>query len=82
MNLPDLRHAVREKLKLHTEYNTQNVKINVNEGVVELSGYVDGNDAHASVEGITRSVPGVHDVVNNLKIKNLSTTGVQGIHLS
>lgn len=79
--MKNLKHAVREKLKLHTEYYTGKLTVLEHDGIVELSGYVDGEDAKASLEGIARMVPGVRDVINHMKIDSHSMSGVQGLGL-
>lgn len=79
MNSQDLRKSVIDKLRSHTEYNSRKVRVEVDGSVVKLLGHVDGEVALASLEGLARSIDGVSDVINLLKIDAASTSGVQGI---
>ncbi len=63
-----LSGKIAEKLWGHTEVNVTNVKVFAKNGVISLTGNVDGPDAKAFVEGLVRSVEGVLDVVSFLVI--------------
>ena len=45
------------------------VNVEVNSGIVELSGFVSNADERAKAASIARSVPGVKDVRNNIALK-------------
>jgi hyperosmotically inducible protein len=59
------------KGKLIADQTTQSYKVNVEtqKGVVQLTGFVDSNDAKARAEKLARSVDGVSQVRNDLEIR-------------
>jgi len=59
------------KTKLIADSRTDAYKINVEtkEGVVQLSGFVDNDDAKRTAGEVARSVSGVRDVDNDLEIR-------------
>lgn len=78
---PDLQKKITSRLKKHTELNAGHVKVLAFDGMVELHGHVDGRNALATIEALVRTIEGVTDVINFLKIDNGSTTGVPGIKI-
>lgn len=63
-----LKEQIEKRLWGHTEINVRGINVTVENGVVTLSGAVDGPIAKASAEGLARSVDGVDDVINNIWI--------------
>lgn len=59
------------KGKLITDQTMQSYKVNVEtqKGVVQLTGFVDSNDAKSRAGDIARSIDGVKDVRNDLEIR-------------
>jgi osmotically-inducible protein OsmY len=59
---------VHERLMGHPDFDATDVEIEVEEGLVTLAGRVDNREAKWLAEEITRSVQGVQDVHNRLKV--------------
>ncbi len=76
-----LRKQILHLFKLHTEIDSSKVDVDVYDGVVTLTGKVNGPGARATLEGLALSLDGVGDLINNLDIDSENMTGVQGIHL-
>ena len=53
------------------------VKYSVKSGVVTLTGEVDSSDKRTFAEQVATGVPNVHQVVNNLQVKNQKATSGQ-----
>lgn len=77
-----LRKEIIHLFKLHTEIDSARVHVDVYDGVVTLTGKVDGPVARSTLEGLALTVEGVNDIVNNLDIDSENMSGVQGIHIS
>lgn len=76
-----LRKKILHLFKLHTEIDCSNVDVDVFDGVVTLTGKVNGPVARATLEGLALTIDGVADLINNLDIDSDNMTGVQGIQL-
>jgi len=59
---------VRDRLMGHPDLDVTEVEIEVEEAEVTLAGRVDSREAKWLAEEVTRTVPGVQDVHNRLKI--------------
>ena len=59
---------VHERLMGHPDLDTPEVEIHVEEGEVTLAGRVDSREAKWLAEEVARTVPGVQDVHNRLKV--------------
>ena len=66
MNESQVVNAVLQALAGSPEIDAAAVEIQINKGVVHLSGQVDNEAAKELAEDLTRNVPGVHGVENNL----------------
>src|SRR5690348_15631359 len=66
MNEGQVVDAVLQALAGSPDIDVAAVEIQFNKGIVHLSGQVDNEAAKEQAEGITRNVPGVHGVENNL----------------
>lgn len=76
-----LRKKILNYFKLHTEIDSSRTFVEVKNGIVTLSGRVDGPIARASLEGYALTINGVSEVINKIELDNDNMTGVQGIHL-
>jgi len=76
-----LRKEILHLFKLHTEIDSARVDVDIYDGVVTLTGKVDGPVARSTLEGLALTVEGVGDIINNLDIDSENITGVQGIHI-
>lgn len=63
-----LKQKIEKKLWGHTEVNVTGISLSVQDGLISLTGMVDGPEARALIEGLVRSVDGVEDVINLLEI--------------
>jgi osmotically-inducible protein OsmY len=77
-----LRKKIINSFKLHTEVDSSRVHVNVNEGIVVLTGKVDGPVARATLEAFVMMNEEVQGVINQLKLDSENLSGVQGIHIS
>ena len=59
---------VRQRLYNDPDIKAHNLTITVKDGVVTLEGRVTSEKIRSKAEKITRKVPGVRKVVNNLKV--------------
>jgi len=60
-----------ELVKLKLQHN---VKYDVNKGVVTLKGSVNSPTKRETVEKVTKNVPNVQQVVNEIEVKNQKAT--------
>lgn len=60
--------SVKAKLAADGDVAAHNVDVNTEEGIVYLLGRVDTESERSKAERLARSVDGVHDVVNHLKV--------------
>jgi hypothetical protein len=58
---------VCEALTLHPEVDAREIEINLEDGVVTLSGTVEGRRMKRLAEMVSETIPGVEDVVNLLR---------------
>jgi hyperosmotically inducible protein len=71
MQVKDLEIVAQVKSKLASDIGPStvtNVSVNSTNGVVTLAGMVDSSDIKAKVEAVTKAVPKVSRVVNNLQV--------------
>jgi osmotically-inducible protein OsmY len=69
VNDVEITAQVKSKLASDIGLSTvPNISVNSTNGVVTLSGQVDGADARAKAETIAKSVPKVARVVNNIQV--------------
>ena len=59
---------VRDRLMGHPDLDATEVEIDVEEAEVTLAGRVDSREAKWLAEEVARTVPGVQDVHNRLKV--------------
>jgi osmotically-inducible protein OsmY len=59
---------VHDRLMRHPDLDVAEVEIEVEEAEVTLAGRVDSREAKWLAEEVTRTVPGVHDVHNRIKV--------------
>lgn len=64
----DLARDIKDLLAINREVNLANVEVHVNYGVVTLRGFVTSAAARDMAERTARSVPGVADVVNEIRV--------------
>jgi len=77
-----IREEINDRLTENEWLDASDVDVNVNSGVVILSGSVDSRYAKRLAEDIADSVSGVINVQNNLRVETqetLSTTGMTGL---
>jgi len=70
--------AIKDNLKaalIANHLDDQNIKSDVKNGVVTLSGSVDSPQTRADAEKIAASVPNTEQVVNELKVKHSRASG-------
>lgn len=67
-----LLEKIEKTLNGHTEFDSSRIKISVSQGLVLLSGLVDSAQTKATVEGLSESIEGVKEVVNNIHMDNIS----------
>ena len=77
-----IREDINDRLTEHGEIDASHIEVQVNSGVVTLSGDVDDRFMKRMTEGVVESVPGVKDVRNELKTghaehRNQSNRGQQ-----
>lgn len=65
-----IREDVSEALYRHPYIDASDVEVSVSEGVVSLSGTVTDRRTKRMIEDEAERVPGVHDVTNNLRLKD------------
>lgn len=76
--MEELRKAIIQKLKLHTELNTLGVRVDVDGDHIVLSGLVDGEDAKATVAGLASTFGEDVVILNRLEIRKENISGNQG----
>lgn len=64
-----LRRSIYKALAKHTEIDAGNISIVAKNGLVTLNGTVTDADQIGTVEGVTRSIPGVLSVTNKLTVQ-------------
>lgn len=64
----DLARDIKDLLAINREVNLANVEVHVNHGVATLRGIVTSAAARDMAERTARSVPGVADVVSELRV--------------
>jgi osmotically-inducible protein OsmY len=65
----DVKKAIEEALKRHSEREAQRIKIDVSDGRVSLSGAVHSWLEREAVLGATRGTPGVRNIEEHLRIE-------------
>lgn len=63
---------IEKTLNGHTEFDSSRIKVTVRSGQVLLTGLVDSAQTKATIEGLSESIPGVQEVVNNIHMDNIS----------
>jgi len=66
----DLEHRVQDALSNSPEYKFDEVEVNVSQGNVQLSGFVNTADQKSKAYDATKAVPGVTNVDNNITVKD------------
>lgn len=66
-----ITEEINELLTRHGEIDASEIEVEVREGVATLRGSVDTRSTKRLVEDVVDSVPGVHDVNNELKVLKL-----------
>jgi len=64
-----IAEIIRERLSKEESLRAQDINVDVQEGVVYLSGTVDSEWARQVAEGLAGTAGNVQMVVNNLKVK-------------
>jgi osmotically-inducible protein OsmY len=64
----ELHDKVRIRLAGDREVGGEKIEVQVDNGVVTLSGIVQSSKARSRAEKLTKKVKGVHKVVNELKV--------------
>ena len=64
-----VQNQVSSALGDNTDYNFDKVNVDVNQGSARLSGYVDSYDQKMKAYDITKNVPGVTDVQNDIIVR-------------
>ena len=59
---------IQKLLNWHEQIDAKNVQVSVRDGIVNLSGTVDGPNEYRAAEGLVKNVFGVVDVQNQLRI--------------
>lgn len=71
-----LRKEVKEALKWEPLLHTNEIDVHVSEGAVNLEGTVDTYVQKKEAEHVVKKIPGVKDVVNNVKV-DLFTSAIK-----
>jgi len=66
----DLEHRVQDALSNSPEYKFDEVEVNVSQGVVQLSGFVNTADQKSKAYDTAKGVSGVNDVNNSITVKD------------
>jgi hyperosmotically inducible periplasmic protein len=66
----DLEHRVQDALSNSPEYKFDEVEVNVSQGVVQLSGFVNTSDQKSKASDTAKGVAGVNEVNNNITVKD------------
>ena len=62
-----INNQVKDRLGHSSTYAFPNVSVHTHDGIVELDGYVDTPQQQADAEQLAATVPGVRQVIDNLK---------------
>jgi hypothetical protein len=63
---------IEKTLNGHTEFDSSRIQVEVKNSRVLLMGLVDSAQTKATIEGLSESVQGVQEVVNNIQMDNIS----------
>ena len=72
-----IREDVSDRLTEHGDLDASGIEVNVSQGVVTLAGSVDDRWGKRLAEDIAERVSGVHDVMNQLRVRDQSSQGDQ-----
>lgn len=65
----DIKRDIEDRLFYHPDVRSFEVKVDVANGLVTLSGTVDDDAARVVCENVARATPGVKEIRNNLQVK-------------
>jgi osmotically-inducible protein OsmY len=73
-----IEKAVNDRLTDDPKLDATEIQVQASEEQITLTGNVASHDDWQRAEDIARSVPGVHYVINNLRVRQHGTTGATG----
>lgn len=70
-----IQDIIGERLSWHGWIDASGIAVEVHDGIVTLDGSVDDREMRRAAEDVAWSVYGVHDVINNLAVRNRQRMG-------
>ncbi|MFL5686351.1 MAG: BON domain-containing protein [Chloroflexota bacterium] len=73
-----IREDVSDRLTEHGDLDASGIEVEVSQGVVTLTGFVDDRWGKRLAEDVVEQVAGVHDVMNQLRVHGQQEQGAKG----